>query len=154
MPYAVPRAVVDAFYQAYAVRDASGVAAFLHDDVQWTVSGPVDILPFCGAWHGKPAVLDLIGRQVPAVIRVVNFVPQSMLIDGDQLAMLHRQTAKRADDGRMISFRVANFVRFRDDKVIQNLSLLDSFDAVEQVLGHTSPVHDTPSLLGNDIVAL
>jgi hypothetical protein len=27
-------------------------------------------------------------------------------------------------------------LRFRDGKVIENLSLLDSFDAVEQVLGH------------------
>ena len=50
--------------------------------------------------------------------------------------MLHRQSSRRAADGRVINFRVANFIRFRDNKIVNNLSLLDTFDAVEQVLGH------------------
>ena len=136
MSYAVPRAVVEAFYKAYAARDAEKIAEFLDDDVEWTISGPVDYLRFCGTHRGKAAVLDLIGRQVPEVLRVFSFVPDAILVDGDQVAMLSRQSAKRTDDGRVISYRVANFMRFRDGKVIENLSLLDSFDAVEQVLGH------------------
>ena len=36
----VPRSVFDAFYKACAVRDAQKIVAFLHDDVEWTVSGP------------------------------------------------------------------------------------------------------------------
>ncbi len=152
--YSVPRAVVDAFYQAYAVRDVERIGAFLHDEVQWTVSGPADLLPFCGTWRGKPAVVDLIGRRVPGVIRAVSFVRQVYVVSGDQLAMLNRQTAKRTDDGRVISFRVANFMRFRDDKVIQNFSLLDSFDAVEQVLGHPLAVADGQTVAAGDLVAL
>jgi hypothetical protein len=35
-----------------------------------------------------------------------------------------------------MSFRVANFMRFRDGKLVENLSVIDSFDGVEQVLGH------------------
>ena len=141
MTYAVPRAVVEAFYKAYAARDAAKVAEFLGDDIEWTVSGPVDYLPFCGTHRGKAAVLDLIGRQVPAVLRVFSFVPDSILIDGDRVAMLSRQTSRRTGDGRVSSYRVANFLRFRDGKVIENLSLLDSFDAVEQVLGHPLAAH-------------
>ena len=59
MTAAVPRALVEAFYKAYAARDAAKVAEFLDDDVEWTISGPVDVLPFCGTRHGKAAVLDL-----------------------------------------------------------------------------------------------
>ena len=132
----VARAVVDAFYKVYATRDAERIAEFLHDDVEWTISGPIDYLRFCGTHRGKAAVLDLIKRQVPAVLRVFSFVPDSIVVDGDRAAMLSRQSSKRAVDGRVISYRVANFMRFRDGKVIENLSLLDSFDAVEQVLGH------------------
>jgi ketosteroid isomerase-like protein len=138
----VSRAVVAAFYKAYATRDVQKIAKFLDDDVEWTISGPVELLPFCGTHYGKAAVLDLIGRQVPAVFRVFSFVPEAMLVDGDQASALNRQLARRADDGRVISFRVANFIRFRDGKVVENLSLLDSFDAVEQVLGHPLAVHD------------
>ena len=56
-----------------------------------------------------------------------------------------RLWARREADGRVISYRVANFVRFRDGKIVENLSLIDSFDAVEQVLGRPIEV-PTPAL--------
>ena len=149
----VSRAVIDAFYKVYAVRDVKRVADFLHDEVQWSVNGPVDLLPFSGTWRGKSAVLDLIGRQVPSVFRVTSFVPYSIVVDGDQLAMLNRQTCVRAD-GRTIGFRVANFMRFRDDKIVNNVSLLDSFDAVEQVLGYPLAVQDVVEARSGDLVSV
>ena len=141
MSNAVPRAVVEAFYAAYATRDVVKIAPFLADDVQWTISGPVDYLGFCGTHRGKAAVLDLIGRQVPAVLRTFSFVPDSIVVDGEHVATLSRQSSKRTVDGRAISYRVANFLRFRDGQLVENLSLLDSFDVVEQVLGHPLDVH-------------
>lgn len=136
MTQQVPRALVEAFYRAYATRDVKKVAEFIDDDVEWTISGPVELLPFCGTHSGKAAVLDLIGRRVPEVFRVFSFTPESVLVDGDRASTLTRQLARRTDDGRVISFRVANFIRFRDGMVVENLSLLDTFDAVEQVLGY------------------
>jgi ketosteroid isomerase-like protein len=150
----VSRAVVDAFYKAYAARDAEKVAEFIHDDVEWMVSGPVDVLSFCGTFRGKADVLDLIHRLVPQVMRVFSFVPESILVEGDRLAMLNRQSAKRTFDGRVISFRVANFMRFQDGKVIENVSLIDSFDAVEQVLGHALGVRDGRLLGDGNLIAL
>jgi len=136
MTHAVSRSLVERFCKVYAVRDADKVAEFLDDNVEWTISGPVEYLNFCGTHRGKSNVLDLIRRRIPEVIRTFSFIPESILIDGDQLAMLHRQSSRRASDGRVINFRVANFIRFRDNKIISNLSLLDTFDAVEQVVGH------------------
>lgn len=138
----VPRSVVEAFFKAFAARDSARVAEFLHDDVEWTISGPVDVFPFCGTHHGKATVVDLMRRQVPAVLRVFQFVPDAFLVEGNQAATLTRLGATRTSDGRVISYRVANFFRFRDKKVISNLSLLDSYDAVEQVLGHPLHVHE------------
>ncbi len=128
--------MVEAFYEAYAACDAHKVAEFLDDDVQWTISGPVGLLPFCGTRKGKAAVIDMIEREVPAVISVFSFTPDAIVIDGDRVATLNRLAAKGSADGRVIRYRLAHFLRFRDGKVIENLSLLDSFDAAEQVLGH------------------
>jgi ketosteroid isomerase-like protein len=136
MTHAVSRSLVERFCKVYAVRDVDKIAEFLDDNVEWTISGPIEYLRFCGTHRGKESVLDLIRRRIPEVIRTFSFVPESVLIDGDQLAMLHRQSSRRAADGRVINFRVANFIRFRDNKIVSNLSLLDTFDAVEQVLGH------------------
>lgn len=154
MAYSVPRAVVDAFYQAYAARDVEKIAPLLHSNIEWTVSGPMDVLPFCGTFRGKAAVLDLIGNRVPKVLRVFSFVAESMLVEGDRLAMLHRQSGRRSADGRVISYRVGNFIRFLDDKVIANLSLMDSFDAVEQVLGRPLATNGKSPIGDGNVVAL
>ncbi|HEY4141239.1 MAG TPA: nuclear transport factor 2 family protein [Pseudolabrys sp.] len=136
MTEAVPRSVAESYYKAYAARDAQTVAEYLDDNVEWTISGPVDVLPFCGKRHGKAAVLDLIERLVPEVITIFSFTPEAMLIDGDRVATLNSLAATRTIDGRVIRYRLAHFTRFRAGKVIENVSLLDSFDAAEQVLGH------------------
>ena len=41
------------------------LAAYLDDDVVWTISGPVDILPFCGQRVGKDVVMKLLERDSP-----------------------------------------------------------------------------------------
>jgi ketosteroid isomerase-like protein len=152
MSYEVPRSVVEAFYQVYAARDVDKIAQYLHDEVKWTISGPVDLLPFCGTHYGKAAVIDLVRRQVPQVLRTFSFVPEAILVQGDQAAMLSRQSSRSTVDGRAISFRVANFMRFLDGKLVENLSLIDTFDAVEQVLGHQLTVPSGPR--GDDLVAV
>ena len=139
-PAAVSRAVVDAFYAAYSGRDFARLADFLADDVEWTISGPIDVLPFCGTQRGKIAVLKWLDRQVSGVFRAFSFKPAPMLVDGDQVARLNRVCAQRQLDGRVVSYRLAQFIRFRDNKVIEYVSIIDSFDAVEQVLGHTLDV--------------
>ena len=56
MTEAVPRAVVEAFYKAYAARDAKKMAEFLDDDVEWTINGPVDAAVLRqAAWQGRGA---------------------------------------------------------------------------------------------------
>ena len=150
MTEAMPRSVVEAYYKAYAARDAKAVAEYLDDNVEWTISGPVDVLPFCGKRHGKAAVLELIERLVPEVISVFSFTPDAMLIDGDRVATLNRLGATRTADGRVIRYRLAHFTRFRDGKVVENISLLDSYDAAEQVLGHALTAN-TASTAGDRI---
>ncbi len=154
MAYAVPRSLVEAFYAVYATRDADRIAEYLHDDIEWTISGPVDYLAFCGTHRGKAAVVDLIKRKIPLVLRTHAFVPEAIVVEGDQAAMLSRQSSRRAADGRAMSYRVANFMRFLDGKVIENISLVDTFDAVEQVLGRPLAVHDALRIGRGSVVAV
>jgi ketosteroid isomerase-like protein len=155
MADSVSREMAEAFYRAYAARDARKIADFLHDDVEWTISGPIDVLPFCGMRRGKAAVVDLIGRLIPEVFHVFGFEPQAMLVDGDRVATLNRLSARRCDDGRVISYRLTHFLRFRGGKVVENISLIDSFDAAEQVLGRPLAVQDGRRPTGpGDLIAV
>ena len=138
----VSRATVEAFYRALGAQAHERVAGFLVDDVTWTISGPIDVLPFCGTYQGKPAVLDMMKRLLPQVFDLVKFETSAMLIDGDRAATLNRLTARHIGDGRVITYRLAHFLHFRDGKIVENLSLLDSFDAAQQVLGHALTEHE------------
>ena len=129
------RQVVDAFYHAYAKRDVTTLADLLDEDASWTINGPVELLQFCGKRRGKQAVLDMVGKLVPEVFEITAFVPEAVLIDGDRAATLNRLSGRRPADGRTISYRVAQFVRFRAGKVVEYCSVIDSIDAAEQVLG-------------------
>ncbi|MGA8959695.1 MAG: nuclear transport factor 2 family protein [Pseudolabrys sp.] len=145
----VRRAVVEAFYDALSNRDMPTLATFLDDDVVWTISGPVDILPFCGRRVGKDVVMDLLVREVPTFLSGRRFVAKTMLVDGDRAAVLGKLTATKRDGGRAISYRIAHFIQFRDEKVIDYVSIIDSFDAAEQMLGYSLDAYDGYRVDGN-----
>ncbi len=149
----ITRGEVEAFYKAYAARDVETISQFLADDVEWTISGPIDVLPFCGTRHGKAAVLELIEREVPSVFRVYSFAVTALLVDGEQAAILARLAARGAD-GRTISYRLSHFIRFHDGKIVRCLSLIDSFNAVEQVLGHSLTVQQDMWAQLGDLIAV
>ena len=148
----VPRAIVEGFYEALANNDMQALAGYLADDVVWTISGPIDVLPFCGQRSGKAVVLELLHRDIPALLEKRRLIPNAILVDGDSAAVFGRLTASRGDIGRKISYRIAQFVRFRDEKAVEYMSIIDSFDAVEQVLGHQLAVPG--GMRGGDLVAI
>jgi ketosteroid isomerase-like protein len=151
----VPREVVEAFYGALAVRDMETLGNYLDDDVRWTISGPVDILPFCGERIGKAVVIKLLCRDIPALMTSRRFVPTTKLVDGDRAAILGRLTAIKRDGGDAISYRIAHFIRFRDEKVVEYSSIIDSFDAAEQMLGRPLDVRNGRNPTAeNNIVAI
>lgn len=145
-------AVVEAYFRAFASRDPAAFGGYLHDNVVWTISGPIDVIPYCGTHRGKAAVVDVMARRARNVLNDVKLVREKFLVDGNSAAALTRLTGRLAADGRTVSYRVANFFRFQDGKVIENTSLMDSFDAAEQLLGHAIEVGDAPPLADDNIV--
>jgi ketosteroid isomerase-like protein len=154
MSQPVARAVVEAFYKALAACDMDALDSYLDEDVVWTISGPVDILPFCGQRRGKEVVLKLLDRDIPMLLDKRRLVPTAMLVDGDRSAVYGRLTASRRDVGHAISYRIAQFFRFHDGKVVDYVSIIDSFDAVEQVLGHQIALGDARTAAAGLLVAV
>jgi ketosteroid isomerase-like protein len=152
--HVVDRSLIEAYFDAFAARDTDTFATYLHDNVRWMISGPVDVIPYCGVHVGKAAVIDVMARRARNVLKVSNVVREHFLVQGNRGAALTRMTATLTADGRIVSYRIANFFRFQDGKLIDNVSLLDSFDAAEQVLGHSIDLDDAPPLANGNIVVL
>jgi ketosteroid isomerase-like protein len=103
---------------------------------------------------GKDAVMKLLMQDSPAFLADRRFVPNTMLVDGDNAAVLARLTATKREDGHAISYRIAHFIKFHEEKVVEYVSIIDSFDAVEQMLGHPLAVHEPYDELIGDLVAV
>ncbi len=150
----VARSVVEAFYKALAASDFAALAPYLDDNVTWTISGPVDVLPFCGQRHGKDLVLKLLDRDIAVFLEKRRLVPSATLIDGNRAAVFGKLVASRGDINRTISYRICQFVKFENEKVVDYMSLIDSFDAVEQVLGQQITVPGSARAGDGELVAI
>jgi hypothetical protein len=96
------------------------------------------MFPFFGAPRGKAAVLDVI-RQVADNVRVHRFDRESMMLGPDSGASMMRYSLTLLDANKPISLRLAQFAQFKAGKLLSIRILVDTFDLVEQALGH--PIH-------------
>jgi ketosteroid isomerase-like protein len=136
MTNSISRAGVDTFYRAYISRDPIQIAATLDEDVEWSVAGPAELMQVCGYWRGKAAVVDRFTRIVPSIIEFKGFNIEHLLIDEHQSAAFGNIACVHRGNGRLIRHRVAHFVLYREAKVVSFHCINDSFDAVEQFVGH------------------
>lgn len=125
---------VAAFYAALNTRDPARIGPCLTDDVDWFIFAPVEVFPLAGHRRGREAVLDRF-RELPKSMDVKKYEHEAVLVDGDTAATLNRLSYVQVATGRTITYRIAQFLRFRADKVCEFRSVIDSLDAVEQYLG-------------------
>ena len=127
-----------ALHRAINDRQTEDLEVLIDEDVDWAIYGPIDMFPFFGARRGKAAVLEVI-RQIADNIKVHRFDRESILLGVDSAASMMRYSLTAVDSNKPISLRIAHFVRFRAGRLLSMRVLLDSFDLVEQTLGH--PIH-------------
>ncbi|MBN9048690.1 MAG: nuclear transport factor 2 family protein [Rhizobiales bacterium] len=154
MPQTISRDHVLAFYHAYSQRDLAAVRTFLQEDVHWTVNGPVDVLAYCGERRNRDDVMRMLRQVVPQMFRHRQFDIDRILIDGNSVAVLARLSGVK-HDGRAVCFRLSHFVEFRDGRIATLTSIIDSFNAVEQITGHAIDLGAAPTLVpDNDVVTV
>jgi ketosteroid isomerase-like protein len=127
-----------AMHRAINERQREDLEALIDDDVDWAIYGPIDMFPFLGARRGKAAVIEVI-RQIADNVRVHRFDRESIMLGEDSAASMIRYSLTALDSNKPISLRVAHFARFKAGLLVSIRVLVDTFDLVEQTLGH--PIH-------------
>ena len=136
MAWTLTHDYVQSFRRARMSREAEQIEPFLDDDVDWLLTGPVELLNFCGQRRGKADVLDCLVRVQPSVMKVLKVDVAALLIDRDRAASFSRLNGIQLSTGRTISYNQAQFLKFRDGKIIEYRGIIDSFNAAEQMIGH------------------
>lgn len=128
------RATVEELYDAYERRDGDRIAALVHDDIDWVIYAPVSVFPFAGPRQGRAAVLQALGA-IAEEYTLQSYKREIMIVDGDRAAVMSDVNFTQRATGRTLRFRVANFLRIQDGRVIEFREFVNSFDVVEQALG-------------------
>jgi len=129
------RATVEELYDAYRRHDAKRVAEMVHEDIDWVIYGPIEIFPFAGLRRGRAAVLQALAAIGEAYLLEKHTI-EIMIVDGDRAAVMADLSLKQRATDRTLRFRVANFLRIENGQLIEFREFSDSFDQVEQAIGH------------------
>ena len=122
-------------YSAYARRDTERVALLLHEDIDRIIYGPVSVFPFAGMRRGRAAVLEAMAT-IASIYELESHKVEQTIIEGDRAAVLADVGFRQRATNRSLRFRVANFLRIHDGRLIEFREFADSFDLVEQAIGH------------------
>lgn len=128
------RGFARAFCDALSAREPSRLAPLLHDEIDWTIFGPVDLFPFFGHRQGQAAVLAMFDRMAES-LQLRGCDSECTLTDGDRAASMMRVTVRDLRSDRTLSLRLALFAQFSVDKLKALRAVFDTFDAAEQALG-------------------
>jgi ketosteroid isomerase-like protein len=128
-----------AVHRAINDRQLDDLQTLIDDDVDWAIYGPIDMFPFLGARRGKAAVLEVI-RQIADNVRVHRFDREHIMLGVDSAASMLRYSLTALDSEKPISLRLAHFAQFKAGRLSSIRVLVDTFDLVEQALGHPIPL--------------
>jgi ketosteroid isomerase-like protein len=142
----ITREFAESFFNALSSREPARIAPFVADDADWLIVGPIELFPYCGQHYGKDAVLQAYGRMAQTNTTAL-YARDFIMTDGESASALTRLTDVQRATGRQIIVRLAQFARFRDGKVHEFCSIIDTLGAAEQVIGRPLIV-DAPALAG------
>ncbi len=121
-------------YAAYAEGRIDVVLRDFDDNVVMTSYAPVDIFPFLGRKQGKAAVAASM-TAVHAAFDYLSYAPVFMVTEQEDAAVIVRARLRQHATGRIIQLLVADFIRMKEGRIVELRQFMDSFDAVQQVLG-------------------
>lgn len=128
------RALVRQIYDAYGRGDPAGFLDVIHDDIDWVIYGPIEVFPFAGPRKGRDAVSATL-QSIGALYELKRYVPEIVVVDGGRAALLSNVAFLQRVTGRVLTFKIVDFLRFEQDRLVEFRELLDSFDVTQQALG-------------------
>ena len=134
------RAAVNEFYAAYAARNFERIAEIVDENIDWIIHGPMRVFPFAGQRRGRPAVLEALGG-IASEYAIERYEPRIVIVDGDRAAVMSDAAFKQRSTGRIVSMQLANFLRFRDGRLVEFREFANTFDMAEQVFGRRIDVN-------------
>jgi len=125
---------LNSLYAAFRFGNVDFLLNAFEEDIEFVSYSPQGVFPFLGHHRGKSAMANVL-KAGYAEFDFVTYEPVFMVCEGENAAviifarMIHRSTR------RSIQTMIAHFMRFRGGQIVELREFMDSFSAVEQMLG-------------------
>lgn len=126
---------VRAFLDSYYAGDVARMEACCADAFVSLTHAPVEIFPHLGFHQGKNWIAQAIRIQQERYSER-RYTLEFIIADETQAATLTQAALIKRSDQRVITLYVGEFFTLRDGLVTEHRSMFDSFDLVQQLLGH------------------
>jgi ketosteroid isomerase-like protein len=124
-----------AIYAAYERSDLDAVLSAFDENADFISYLPRDVFPYLGHRAGKAAIAATL-QAVHAQFEFLSYQPTFMVTEGETAAAMIEMRLRQRSTGRTINVRLGHFMRFSHGRIVEFREFTDSFDAVQQVLGH------------------
>ena len=118
-----------ALHRAINERQFADVENLIDEDIDWTIHGPVELLPLFGSRHGKAAVMEVL-RQIAEKVRVHRFDREQIMLGAESASSMLRYSLTLLDTNKPVRLRIAHFAQFRNGRLFNMRILIDSHDLV------------------------
>ena len=124
-------------YNLYITFGEGGIDSVLNsfdNKAVFTSFAPIDVFPYLGRREGKASIAEMM-KKTHAEFEHLIYQPTFIVVDKEDAAVIVMVKLRQRDTGRIIQLLNAHFIRFNDGLIIELREFMDSFDAVQQVLG-------------------
>jgi ketosteroid isomerase-like protein len=121
-------------YAAYAAGDLATVLGAFADNAEFTSYAPREVFPYLGRQLGRKAIEKTMAAA-HADFEFHTYQPVFMVIQGEDAATILVARLRQRSTGRMIHLMIAHFLRLQHGRIVEVREFMDSFEAVQQVLG-------------------
>ena len=125
---------LEALYQALKSARIDVIVDALDDNVEYISYAPSKVFPYLGHHRGKENVVGSL-RAIFEQYEFLTYEPIFMVIEGDSAAVMIFARAYHRASRHTIQIMIAHFIRFRENRIVEVREFMDSFDAVQQLLG-------------------
>jgi ketosteroid isomerase-like protein len=107
----------------------------VHDEIEFVSNAPTDAFPYFARGKGKVALLAA-WKASRVEYEFLSYTPLLVAADGaDTAAVVVKMRVKAIATNRVIDLMVADFLKFRDSRVIEFRQFMDGIEATEQWMG-------------------
>jgi hypothetical protein len=121
-------------YAAYAEGRVADALTSFSDEVTMTSYAPVNVFPYLGRKQGKAAIAATM-RSAHSEFEYLSYTPVFMVTENETAAAIVLARLRQRTTNRIIQLFIADFFRLENGRIVELREFMDSFDAVQQVLG-------------------